>query len=106
MSKTDLIGSGCTLIAGAIAYLAGGPTAAILSFVVGVMLTVVAHLRIAEEEPPVTLGARCDIASHIPNNQSRKYESQKQTGAAELEGTSFPIQASIAWRQCRLVPDT
>ena len=83
MSKTDLIGSGCTLIAGAIAYLVSGPTAAILSFVVGVMLIVVAHLRTAEEEPPVTLGARWDTASDIPNNQSRDYESREQIGAAD-----------------------
>jgi hypothetical protein len=51
MSRGDLLGAGCTLAVGGIAYFIGGPLAATLAFIVGIALIVLAHMRRVEEEP-------------------------------------------------------
>ena len=74
MSRSDLIGSGCTLIVGAIAYFIGGPIAAILALIVGIALIVVAHMQKMEEEPEPQISDAIRVATARTSNLPKEGE--------------------------------
>jgi hypothetical protein len=62
MSRADLLGSGLTLVVGALAYWISGPVAAMSAFIIGIALIVLAHMRKAEEQPEPLISDRLHVS--------------------------------------------
>jgi hypothetical protein len=75
MSKSDLYGTGATLIVACLAYFVGGTTAAIIAGSVGFLLIVLAHLRKSEEKTePNTLSLPREVITPVKNQSNREKE--------------------------------